>query len=676
MTHDRSTGGEDTLFADLERELDSAQSSNTPQPEAPSDDPLAELARLIESSKGQPAKPGAPQPAPASQPRASHPAASHPAASHPAAGGADSIAQPPRPPQPQARPAAPPPPPKPEPAASVAYEDDLTAQLEASLQGMDFSAGSDPFAHPGDTASDMVAPERPAPKPAQPRVHAAPARPAPQPEPEDDDPFASLESALSQVVAESTPQAAPASRPAIAASASANPYAAHSQYDEGYQSSYDDLEPGVQYEDGAPEFEDVDEHGSPYDDDYEYDDEPRSRRGVYIVGALLGLVIVGGAAAYGFKAVMGGGGDDVPFVAASDEPVKTTPEATDQSGSSQQGKLVYDRIGGNSDDPDDSQIVSREEQVAVNNDGRAVRVISGEGAPPTPNVESDEDSRRVRTLTVRPDGQIETPPPAPRAPEPEPQQIVQQQPAGQAPTSGQAAPGNQPVAVAPSAAPPPVPSAVATNTGQNSQPPSQLDVVRQNAQQQAQSQGVPLPLTRPSTSQQDQGQTPVAVAPAQIPQAPPAAIPQAPRQVPQSVRISRRGSDDAAAPVIASQPQQTQIAQAPQSVPVAVAPQQQAPAAAPQQQASVSQQAAAPITSGYVVQIASSRSEDDARSAIGRVEGQAGSALNGYRGQVQRADLGSRGVFYRAAFGPMQSMSEATSVCNRLKSNGIDCFVR
>lgn len=85
---------------------------------------------------------------------------------------------------------------------------------------------------------------------------------------------------------------------------------------------------------------------------------------------------------------------------------------------------------------------------------------------------------------------------------------------------------------------------------------------------------------------------------------------------------------------------------------------------------------AAPISNGYVVQIASSRNEADARSALGRVQGRAGSALSGYSGQVQRADLGTRGVFYRAAFGPMASISEATSVCNKLKSNGIDCFVR
>ena len=632
MTHDRSTGGDDTLFADLERELGGGQGGSSAA--APSDDPLAELARLIEESRGA---------APSAQPKQ---------------------AQPQQPQQPQ-QPAAPraPAPQQPARPAAPSYGDDIALGLEESLRGMDFSSDADPFAQPGDMSSDMAAPA-PQPKQAAPAQQPprAPAQqiPAPQPAaPEADDPFASLESALSRVVADAPAAAPRQTSHGLTAAPGHNPYAAHTsapQYD-----AYDSVpEPGIQYDEGAPEFADAEEGASPYDETgYEYEENPRSSRGMYVVGALIGLVVVGGAAAYGFKSLMGGGEDNVPLVTASDVPAKTIPEPSAQQ-PAQQGKLVYDRIGGNGDDTANSQIMPREEQVAIGTDGRSVRVISGDGAPPAPTTGSEgEDSRRVRTLTVRPDGQIETPPPAPPAPS-----VAQQQPAPQ---------------TAPTQAPEPVPSQVATNTGGNQRPPNQLDVVRQNAQREAQSQGVPLPLTRPAPSAagNQQSQTPVAVAPIQIPQAPIAVQPQ--RQ-PNTVRIPQRGSDDAAAIVTAPARRQAPApVQQQANIPVAVAPSQSAPqqqtqvASVPRQQAP---RQAAPITSGYVVQVASSRSEADAQSALSRVQGQAGGALSGYQPQVQRADLGTRGIFYRAAFGPMQSMSEATSVCNKLKSSGVDCFVR
>ena len=634
MTHDRSTGGDDTLFADLERELggqDSSASSTS------GNDPLAELARLIEESRG-----GA---APAARPAQPQPAAAAP-----------------RPPEPQPRQAP----------APKSYGDDIASELEESLRGMDFSTDADPFAQPGDMSSDMTAqpvPQKPAPRESL---------PAPDPVQASmpsggnaDDPFASLESALSRVVADNKHEAPPStSQPAYgtAMAGGHNPYAVHTGGHHGYEAV---PEPGIQYDDDAPEFTDPDEGASPYDETgYEYDESPRSRRGVYVVGALIGLVVVGGAAAYGFKSFMNGG-DDVPLVQASNEPVKTMPEQTTRP--EQQGKLVYDRIGGSSDDTASSQIVPREEQVAIGADGRSVRVISGEGAPPAPPTGAEDDSKRVRTLTVRPDGQIETPPPPPA---PKPVVAVEQ------PTPApEAAPAIQSEVPVPRTAP----SRVATNTGNTQQPVSQLDVLRQNAQREAQSQGVPLPLTRPAPTASSDGQTqiPVAVAPAQIPPAPPAVVPQ--RQ-PASVSISGRGADDPSA-IIISTPSRQQRAPAPApvvqprtSIPVAVAPSQpstqQTRVAAAPRQAPPARQAAAPIASGYVVQVASSRSEADAQSALSRVQGRAGGALSGYQGQVQRADLGTRGVFFRAAFGPMQSSSEANSVCNKLKSSGIDCFVR
>ncbi|MCC0052779.1 MAG: SPOR domain-containing protein [Rhodobiaceae bacterium] len=633
MTHDRPHGGTDTLFEDLEREL-SSEPSRGGRPEADSD-PLAELARLIEQNRGPASAPrmqpaAAPQPQPAAAQQGQRPQSSQAA-------------------RPQAAPRR--------------HEDELAAELEASLRDMDFSSEGDPFAQPGDVSADIVS---------APSASRQQARPQPQPAPAatqtglpgteapaDDDPFASLENSLKRAT-DAVHSAAQGDRAQAYASAIGKPHLASDPYahDPAYAAAG---EPGIHYEDGAPEFEE-DEQGSPYgDEDYEYDEAPRSKRGVFIVGVLLGLVLVGGAAAYGFKSFFSDDAD-IPVVRAQQEPAKSMPEPSGQD-AQQQGKLVYDRIGGTNDDPASNQIVPREEQVAIGTDGRPIRVISGEGAPPAPSAgaEGEDDLKRVRTLTVRPDGQIETPPPAPE-PAPMPQ-----------PVQAQPEPANSTIALAPQ---PVAPSPVATNSGGN-QPASQLDVVRQNAQREAQQQGVPLPLTRPAPAVGGQAQTPVAVAPIQIPAAPTALQP-APQPLTNSVRVSGRGTDDAAAIVIGQAPRQPQpvIQAQPQpqpSLPVAVAP-----APAPTAQPRATQQiAAAPATSGgYVIQVASSPSQSDAESAISRVQGRAGGVVGRYQPQVQRADLGTRGVFYRAAFGPVANKNEAINACNQLKSRGIDCFVR
>lgn len=253
---------------------------------------------------------------------------------------------------------------------------------------MDFSSEGDPFASSGDAASDIVAPAA---------THASAASHESAPAPASEDPFASLESELTRATAHAGGQHRPA---AAAASVAGNPYAIP-EPQVGNEFA-DSVEPVVQYGEGAPEFEGAGEGASPYEDDeyeYDYEDEPRSRRGMVVVGALLGLVVVGGAAAYGFKSFMGGGDDSVPLVQASNDPVKTAPEQSADPSSGQQGKLVYDRISGNGDDAANSQVVSREEQLAVGADGRAIRVISGEGAPPIPsaNTETDDSRRCARS---------------------------------------------------------------------------------------------------------------------------------------------------------------------------------------------------------------------------------------------------------------------------------------
>lgn len=78
----------------------------------------------------------------------------------------------------------------------------------------------------------------------------------------------------------------------------------------------------------------------------------------------------------------------------------------------------------------------------------------------------------------------------------------------------------------------------------------------------------------------------------------------------------------------------------------------------------------------YVVQISARRSQQDALSAFSGLQNKYGTVLAGYRPLIQRADLGTKGVFYRLRVGPMKDKESASSVCSKLKSQGLpSCFV-
>ncbi len=712
MTQDRVSSETETLLAQLDEQLSGPDSRGAPQRDR--EDPLAELARMIGERPRDPASEtdtaASEMPTETGQEPAAAPTSVAPRDEGPTTG-------------------------------PVEFDDDLATELEASLRAMDFASERDPFDRPdAGAASDIVPGEGADAPPEATGEGVSPqsldAQTAEQPHQfdledatsrQDDDPFASLEAALSGAATQPPP--ASDIDPGVGADEASGEqlYAAAASTEQTREELYAAAaagqlateqpvsarsvidEPGVQYEDGAPVFaEDEGDEGSPYDDDddYDYDESSGSRRGMFVVAAVVGLMVVGGAAAYGYRAFVAEEGD-MPVVRADADPAKTVPEQTGEA-SDEPGKIVYDRIGGNGEDPaNGGQIVPREEAVTITSDGRPIRVITGEGAPtPAPVGEEgapgEDDARRVRTLVVTPDGQIEQPvaPPVPEAPapdvavqtpgqpapgEPAPVQLVPGQPApdagtpevavqvGQQPAAPQPlTPGATPGDVTPpQQAPASEQVAVAPPQGQ---PDSQLDAVRRNAEQQAEAQGVPLPLSRPARPQQPvAGQpTPVVVAPEQIPQAP-AVLPPAGSQS-NPVRF-RSGTDDAAT-ITYDTPQPAQR-------PVAVAPQPQP--AQPQQQSQPQQVAAAPAPAqvietgggrGFVIQVASSPSESGARTALGNVQGRANNLIGNYRPVVQRADLGTRGIFYRAAFGPISNRTEALAVCNQLKRRGIDCFVR
>jgi cell division septation protein DedD len=79
---------------------------------------------------------------------------------------------------------------------------------------------------------------------------------------------------------------------------------------------------------------------------------------------------------------------------------------------------------------------------------------------------------------------------------------------------------------------------------------------------------------------------------------------------------------------------------------------------------------------GYVVQVASQRSEMDAEASFHALQAKYPDLLGNRRAIVTRADLGERGVFYRAQVGPFALAEEAAKLCASLKEAGAQCIVQ
>ncbi len=82
-----------------------------------------------------------------------------------------------------------------------------------------------------------------------------------------------------------------------------------------------------------------------------------------------------------------------------------------------------------------------------------------------------------------------------------------------------------------------------------------------------------------------------------------------------------------------------------------------------------------PVTAAAWVQLASQRDQAIANSEAGRLSRLYSSALGGRQPVVQRADLADRGIWYRVMV-PAGSLSEAQTICSQITSIGGDCFAR
>jgi cell division septation protein DedD len=97
--------------------------------------------------------------------------------------------------------------------------------------------------------------------------------------------------------------------------------------------------------------------------------------------------------------------------------------------------------------------------------------------------------------------------------------------------------------------------------------------------------------------------------------------------------------------------------------------------AAKSAQADIRGAAPATATNGYVVQVASQRSNADAEASFRSLQKRFPNQLGNRTAIIRRVELGDKGIYYRAFVGSFASAGEADQFCGRLKAAGGQCFV-
>lgn len=417
------------------------------------------------------------------------------------------------------------------------------------------------------------------------------------------------------------------------------------------------------------------------DEDYVGDgyDEPRRGKGLMIAAAAA-MVVLGGAGVYAF---IGGGGavgdsSEPRIIMADKDPVKIVPEEKGGTTVPNQDKAVYDRVAGSSDaNPQQEQLVtSTEEPVDV-----VQRTLTPESLPmdgpeddlasATPDDASGNErllpgvddaaeattgqndkspvvsARKVRTMIVKPDGTL----------------VAREEPAAEA-QSALAAPSEG----AADAAVPTGGDAVANAGGAANaaadiglrEQNSEVDAARPDSLKEvadsAVAESTPIRTVKTTTIGNTAGtatdtsvaQPPVgeAAASAPVPAARPAAHPVDAVEAP-----AERGQ------VAEAQPTETAA--------LAAEPAQSAPSAA-----------AAPVANpgGYVIQIASLPSEEEAQKSYKSLSAKFSSVIGGRGVDIKRAEIPSKGTYFRVRI-PAGSREEANALCGQYKSAGGSCLV-
>ena len=150
--------------------------------------------------------------------------------------------------------------------------------------------------------------------------------------------------------------------------------------------------------------------------------ERKSRKVLMVASGLIGALALGGAIAFAYK--VGGGpqlasGESPPLIQADSRPVKVTPVEPGGKQFPHQNKQIYDRLQGDQR-PEVEKIVPRQEEVAATARPGGAQLDSDLAKPATKQVAVAEvkpdaaapqgGPHRVRTLQIKPDGTVVTPP--------------------------------------------------------------------------------------------------------------------------------------------------------------------------------------------------------------------------------------------------------------------------
>jgi hypothetical protein len=151
---------------------------------------------------------------------------------------------------------------------------------------------------------------------------------------------------------------------------------------------------------------------------------------------------------------------------------------------------------------------------------------------------------------------------------------------------------------------------------------------------------------------------------------------------PKKVKTVTIRPDQTGAPMMATTPPppaqpQSRVAPPQGATPVQTVPvRPTTPPPAPAQQTATRSIAEPTESGGYVVQVASQRSEADAQASFRMLQAKYPSVLGNRRVSIKRADLGERGIYFRAHVGPFASADEAGAMCSSLKEAGGQCVVQ
>jgi len=373
-------------------------------------------------------------------------------------------------------------------------------------------------------------------------------------------------------------------------------------------------------------FHDAGHESDGYGPDASYDQpSPRRRGGLIVVMAVLGLIVVGTAGAFAYRAVFGGYAmlGLPPIIKASNGPNKIMPSYGEAKPDNPAQTTVANAAS-------TENLVPRDEQ-PLNMDAPKVgsRVVS------TIPIVSPQ-SPAASSGAVAPAAVPAPPVAAPQAP------VTSPPP----PTLASAA--QPPPTVA--SAPPPAAAAPAGVTPE----PKKVRTVTIRADQSASpdAQATAAPASAPAAPL-------VKAASRPAPAASKPSAPAAPQNAPMSIVPGSEGEAVVSPPPPA--PSRTRSA----TPPLAVASAEPAAAVAP----------AAPSGGGYAVQVTSQHSEADAQASFRELRAKYPGLLKG-EPIIRRADLGAKGVYYRALVGPFASMEEAAGMCSSLKAAGGNCIVQ